>query len=350
MAPVLNVGIVGTGIFARDRHLPSYQEYPNDFKVVAAFNRTKSKAQEFAKIAGIPDDKVYDNLDEIMNDKNVSFIDALLPAQFNLSAVKKAIEVNKPILLEKPIAATMAQAREIVQLSDASDLPIAIAENWLYLTCIKLALKQLERIGPIVAFTHNSTGPFVSTNKYLATSWRQNPEHIGGFLSDGGVHQLALVTALLGEFESVSALTKQVRPESGADDIVFSTVKMRDNNVIGSFTYGSAFGATEKSVFLKIYGKNGTVTVELSDKTQPLVKVRIGDSIENAGKEEIFQVEKDESFGVNPEFLNFHEAVSKNDKSLIKSSPRATFHHLACVAAFLESSANNGKNVSVETI
>lgn len=348
MAP-LNVGIVGTGIFARDGHLPSYQKYPEQFNVAACFNRTKAKAEDFAKLADVPESKVYDNLSEILNDKDVDFVDALLPAQFNLDAVKQAIAANKPILLEKPIAANMEQARELVKLSDATQLPIGIAENWLYFNCIEVAKKHIARIGPIVAFTHNSTGPFVANNKYLATTWRQNPEHIGGFLSDGGVHQLALVTDLVGELESVSALTSQVREESGADDIVFSTVRIRDSKIIGSFTYGSAFGATDKCVFLKIYGKNGSLVVELSDKNCPVVKVKVGSTAETAGKEEVYNVDKDASAGIDAEFLNFHEAVVKKDKSLFKSSPRVGFHHLACVAAFLESTAKGGDHVKVET-
>lgn len=350
MSPVLKVGVVGTGIFAKDRHLPSYQEYPEEFKVVAAFNRTKSKAIEFARLAGIPEEKVYDNIESIMNDKDVDYIDALLPVQFNVATVKKAIAANKPIILEKPIAATLKQARELVQLAESTDLPIAIGENWIYLNSIEVAKTHLERIGPIISFTHNSTGPFISNNKYLTTSWRQNPEHIGGFLSDGGVHQLALATALVGEFESVSALTKQVRKESGTDDIVFATVKVKDSDIIGTFTYGSAFGATNKSVFLKIYGINGSVVVDVSNKSKPVVKVRVGGFAETASEEEVYEVPFDESFGVNTEFLNFHEAVAKKDKSLVKSTPRVAFHHLACVAAFLESSSKNGDHVKVETI
>lgn len=343
-----NVGIVGTGIFARERHLPSYQELPNDFKVVAAFNRTKSKALDFAKVAGIPGEKVYDNLEELLNDKDITYVDALVPAQFNVGTAEKAIAAGKPILMEKPIAATIAQAREMVKLADSTDLPIGIAENWLYLGCIDIVKKHLERISPIVGFTHNSTGPFISKNKYLATSWRQHPEHIGGFLSDGGVHQLALVTDLVGKFDSVSALTTQVRPESGTDDIVFSTVKIADSDIIGTFTYGSAFGATEKSVYLKIYGKNGSILVDLSDKKNAVVKVQVGGSAEAAGEEEIHPVELDPSFGVNREFLSFREAVVKKDKTLYKGDARTAFHHLACVAAFLESSSKNGANVKVE--
>ncbi|QLG70943.1 hypothetical protein HG535_0A08900 [Zygotorulaspora mrakii] len=347
---VLNVGIVGTGIFARARHLPSYQELPNDFKVVAAFNRTKSKALDFAKVAGIPEDKVFDNLDDLLKDKDVSFIDALVPVQFNVATAEKAIAAGKPILIEKPIAANMKQARELVKLADSTPLPIGIAENWLHLTCIDVVKPHLKRIGPIVSFTHNATGPFVTESKYLATTWRQHPEHIGGFLSDGGVHQLALVTHLVGNFGSVSALTRQLRPESGTDDIVFSTVQIKDSDVIGTFTYGSAYGATDKSVFLKIYGKNGSVVIDLSDKRNSVVKVQVGDSAETAGKEEVYPVPTDESFGVDSEFLNFHEAVVKKDKNLYLGNTRAAFHHLACVAAFLESASKHGANVEVETI
>ncbi|SCU93969.1 LAMI_0E16226g1_1 [Lachancea mirantina] len=348
MPNTLNVGIVGTGIFARDRHLPSYQEMPEHFRVTAAFNRTRSKAEAFAEVAEISKDKVYDNLDEILADESISFIDALLPAQFNATTVVKCVAANKPVILEKPIAATIAQAREIVKIAETTSVPVGIAENWLFLEVAKTVKKYLPKIGPLSAFTYNSTGPFIFHNKYLATSWRKNPEHIGGFLSDGGVHQLAFLVDILGEVHSVSAHTKQVRPQSGTDDVVFSTVRMKKNDLIGTFTYGSAFGSCEKSVFLKVYGLNGSLLVNLSEKRAPKVTVIIGDSAEADAKTEEFTVKEDGSFGVNAEFLNFYEAVSKKDKSLVKGSPRIAFHHLAIVAAFLESSAKNGDNVVIE--
>ncbi|CCH62676.1 hypothetical protein TBLA_0I00110 [Henningerozyma blattae CBS 6284] len=347
MSPILNVGVVGTGIFAKDRHLPSFQEMPEEFKVVAAFNRTKAKALTFGKLADIPESKVYDTIDDLMRDPEVTFVDSLVPVQNNVTNVKKAIEHKKPILLEKPIAATMQQARELVNLSESTDLPIGIAENWLYLNCIDVAKEHLKSIGPIVAFTHNSTGPFFSSNKYLVTSWRQNPEHIGGFLSDGGVHQLALVTAILGEIDSVSALTTQVREASGTDDVVFSTVKM-DSGVIGTFSYGSAFGSTDKSVFLKIYGKNGNILIDLCSKKELIVKVTVGSGGEVSPIITTINLPQDDSFGVNDEFLNFRQSVIKKDKKLFKGQPKAAFHHLACVDAFLKSSAKNGTNVKVE--
>lgn len=347
MSEILNVGIVGTGIFAKSRHLPSYEELSDNFKVVAAFNRTKSKAQDFAKIAGIPDEKVYDDLDGILNDKEVSFVDILLPVQFNATTVEKCIAAGKPALLEKPIAANLEQARKIVKLADSTELPIGIAENWLFLNSISVVKEKLASIGIVTGFTYNSTGPFAVKNKYMSTSWRQRPEHIGGFLSDGGVHQLALLTDILGEIESVSALTKQLRKESGSDDIVFSTLKLRESDAIGTFTYGSAFGSTDKWIFLKIYGTNGSIILDVSNKSKPIVRVTVGDSAEADAEEETIEVDEGDSFGVNMEFVNFHEAVVKGDKSIVRGSPKVAFHHLACVAAFLESSSKNGDHVEV---
>lgn len=348
MAPVLNVGIVGTGIFARHMHLPCYEDLSDNFKVVAANNRTKSKALDFAKLAGIPESKVYDDLDGILNDKDVSFIDAMLPVQFNLPTVKKAIAAKKPILLEKPIAANLEQARELVKLAEATDIPVGIAENWLFFSVIAVAEKHLARIGPVVAFIHNSTAPCSTSNRYHATNWRQHPEHIGGILSDGGVHQLGLLTSLVGEFDRVSALSRKVHDSAPSDELVFSTVTLRDSDVIGSFNYGTDFAATKPSIYVKIFGKSGTVVVDLSDKKQPVVRVRIGDTAEDAGDEEVYPVEYDRSYGVKAEFMNFHEAVVKKDKTLFKGSPRRTFHHLAVIAALLESSSKNGNSVKVQ--
>ncbi|SCU86209.1 LADA_0D13014g1_1 [Lachancea dasiensis] len=348
MSSQLTVGIVGTGLFAKGSHLPAYQAMSDKFKPAAAFNRTKSKAEAFAEDAGIPKDKVYDNLDEILADDSIDFIDALLPVQFNAQTVEKCVAANKPVILEKPISATIAGARELVKIAESTDVPVAIAENWLYLNSAIELKKHLADIGPVTAFTYNSTGPFITNNKYLATTWRQKPEHIGGFLSDGGVHQLALLTEVLGEIGSVSALTKQVRKESGTDDVVFSTVKMKEDDVIGTFTYGSAFGSCEKWTYFKLYGLNGSVTLNLSDKKKPSITKIVGDSAETSGEPQTIPIGELDSFGVNEEFLNFYEAVVKKDKTLIKGTPRIAFHHLACVAAFLESSSKKGDNVTVE--
>jgi len=343
----LNIAVVGTGIFATDTHLPTIKTIPS-LKVSAAFNRTKSKAEAFAEKAGIDKSNVYDTLEQAFEDDKIDFVDALLPVQYNLDAVKLAIKNNKPIAFEKPIAANLAQAKEIVKLAESTDLPILVLENWAYLKAISIIRDEvLPKIGEVLSFTYRATGAWNDNNKYLATPWRQNPEHVGGFLSDGGVHQLALLTEVLGEVESVSALTRQVKEESGTDDILFSTFKLK-SKAIGTFTYGSAFGATDKSTSFTIYGTAGSVVYDWSPSLKtPTITYQTGPSSERASPKTVIEIANGDT--IAEEFKNFAAAVSAKDKSIVNVSPAKAFHHFAIVVAAIESSKNNGSSVKVES-
>lgn len=342
---VLNVGIVGTGIFATDNHLPAIQSLPN-LAPYAAFNRTESKAQAFAEKAGIDKNDVYQNVEDLLDNKKVDFVDALLPVQSNLDLVQKAVKFNKPIVFEKPIAANLEQAKEIVKIAESTDLPIGILEQWAFFTAIDKIREILPKIGDVVSFIYKSTGPWNDNNKYLATGWRQKPEHIGGFLSDGGVHQLALLTEVLGEVDTVSGHTRQVRQESGAHDILFSTLKLK-SGAIGNFTYGSAFGATDKSTSFTIYGTNGSLIYDFSPSLKkPTITYQTGPSAQQASEKTVIEI--DEIDAIQKEFENFAAAVEAKDKSLVHVPPRKAFHHLAIVAAALESSDKEGTSVKVQ--
>ncbi|ODV78118.1 NAD(P)-binding protein [Suhomyces tanzawaensis NRRL Y-17324] len=342
----LNLAVVGTGIFATDEHLPNIQKIDN-LTPVAAYNRTRAKAEAFAEKANIDKANVYDSLEEVFSNDKIDFVDALLPVQHNLDVVKLAVQHKKPLAFEKPIAANLSQAKEIVQLARSSDVPIAVLENWSFRKATKILKEEIiPKIGDIISFTYNGTGAFDEGNKYSNTSWRVKPEHIGGYLSDGGVHQLALLTDVLGPVESISAFTKQVREQSGDVDILFSTVQLK-SKAIGTFTYGSAFGATDKNSFFTIFGTNGSIVYNFSPHlAKPTITYQTGSSKQSASEKVVIEV--DEVNTTFEEFTNFAAAVEANDKSLVVVTPEKAFHHLAIVDAALQSSKNNGSNVKVE--
>lgn len=331
---MLNVAVVGTGIFATDTHLPVLEANP-DIKVVSCYNRTKLKAEAFAAKLGAQ--TVYDNLDQVFADANVNAVDALLPVQNNADIVKRAIAANKPLAIEKPIAANLDQAREIVHATRASDVPVLVLENWCYRNAIPKLQELVAKIDP-VAFTYRSTGPFAPNNKYLNTLWRQNPEHVGGYLSDGGVHQLALLTEVLGDVKLVSALTKQLRDVSGDKDVLFSTFTL-ESGLIGTFTYGSTFGATEKKLQFEIYGTKGSIVYDFSPSLKQLkITYREGGNLDEAKEPQTFDI--DEGNTIAAEFANFVDAAQSGDKSKLKCTPDAAFHHFAIVVACIESNGN----------
>ncbi|KAK7207510.1 hypothetical protein BZA70DRAFT_286866 [Myxozyma melibiosi] len=336
----LKVGLIGTGIFAHTRHLPAISAVP-ELKLTACANRTIEKAQEFASKSSIPHDKVYADITALLADPDVEAIDALLPAQYTLDAVNQCVAAGKPIAIEKPIAANLAQAKEIVRISRESELPIMVLENFAFWHIVDEIKAVLSQIGDVVYFSHYAVAPFNPNNIYLNTSWRQKPEHVGGFLSDGGVHQVAIFTEILGEVESLSALTTQVQDQSGDVDTLTSTLKMK-SGVLGSFTYTSAVSVPRINK-LTIHGTKGSIIYDFADKDN--AKLTLFTPDEPSGKS--LAVERNEQEGVPAEFKNFAEAVRAKDKSLLKVPCEKGFHHFAVICAAVESGKQDGTSVKV---
>lgn len=343
----MKVGLIGTGIFARDAHLPAINAV-DGLELAGLYNRTKSKAEKFAKDhAQLPVERVFNSAEELMQDKDIDVIDALVPVKLNPSLVEMAIKYNKPLTIEKPIAANLDGARKVVELSKSTDLPILILENFVYHNSVAILKELLPKIGNVVTFMYQSTGPFAQS-KYHATSWRQKPEHVGGYLSDGGVHQLAVLTEVLGNVKSVSARATQLREVSGDIDTLNSLLNM-ESGAFGTFIYGSYMGATEKTVKFTIFGENGTLEYEHKiDSGSPVIRLSEGANAAEAKPVVTKSVPSDKVNGVVAEFANFAQAAQKKDKSLLKCTPEMAFHHFAIVVACVESSKAEGALTPVE--
>lgn len=325
-------------IFATDSHLPALDR-TGKFQVTAAYNRTKAKAEVFATKAQLSKSQVYDSLDQLLQDPNVDAIDALLPVQFNLETIKKAIAAGKPIAIEKPISSNLADGREIVKLANSTNLPILILENWLYHNTITEMKKLLPKIGRPVTFMYRSTGPY-TPSKYHTTSWRSKPQHIGGYLSDGGVHQMALLTEVLGEVESVAARTDSIRPQVSGDVDTLNALLNMKSGIFGTFVYGSFFGATKKTSIFTILGTNGTIQLDFyGTRTITFLEGPDGANIKTP---EVIMLQQPFADGICDEFENFSDAIAKNDKLVLKCSPEKAFHHLAVIVAAVESGQNRG--------
>lgn len=310
------------------------------------YNRTRPKAEKFAVEAGLSEKDVYESVDALIADPKIDAIDALLPVQYNYETIKKAVDAGKPISIEKPIAATIDDAKKIVKLANSTDVPVLILENFVYHKSVAKLKELLPKIGKVVTFTYASSGPY-QKSVYHETAWRQNPEHIGGYLSDGGVHQMAVLTEVLGEVESVSARAVQLRDFTGDVDTLNALFNMK-SGVFGTFLYGSYFGSTEKKTEFTIFGDNGSLKFELSKGNEPTITLNEGPDAVSAKEPQTFEVGGDLVNGVQAEFANFAEAIVAKDKKLLAVKPETAFHHFAVIVAAVLSARDNGAQLKVE--
>ncbi|PRT55448.1 hypothetical protein B9G98_03068 [Wickerhamiella sorbophila] len=334
----MKIGVVGTGIFATDAHVPAFEQAGN-IQVTAAYNRTKSKAEKFVEVASNGQAKVYDSIDEVFSDANIDAVDGLLPVDNNLELVKKAIAAGKPLAFEKPIAHDLDAAKKIVELTNKSDVPIMVLENWCFHERTLKMKELVKKIGKVELFLYQTTKPFF-ISKYHQTAWRQKPKHIGGFISDGGVHDMAFITEVLGDVAEVNARTSQLREQNGDIDTLNAQLRL-ESGAFGSFTYAKAFGAADSTLSFQIFGTEGSVVFDGNS-----IVLRTGPD-GNDMSSETFELAPESVNGVVSEFKNFTEAVKTNDKSVIVSTPAKSFHHFATIVACTESSKKNGNTVQV---
>jgi len=100
--------IVGAGGIVNDAHLPAYKKA--GFKVKGIYDIDKSKAQDLAKKFNI--DKVFETLEEAIEDKECIFDLALPPA--NLLDVVSQLPEDSFAILQKPLGRTLEEGREIL--------------------------------------------------------------------------------------------------------------------------------------------------------------------------------------------------------------------------------------------
>lgn len=340
---VVNVGIVGTGIFARDSHMAALK-VAGGYNVVACTNRTREKAERFAAEFGVP--KVYDTLEELLNDPNVEAVDVLLPVCDNWAAISKVIAAGKPVCFEKPIAADLGDARKIVNLSNSTNLPVMILENWCYQNRTKELKRRLNEIGEVVTFVYQRTNGFI-VSKYASTKWRQFPKHVGGPIADACVHDMGLLTEVLGPVKTLSARARQLQPASNAIDVVSAQFNM-ESGVFGNFICSRDLASCKPTFKLEIFGTKGSILLSAAFGEIPSLSIYRGLGIKDTSSTYV-EIEPEQVNGLVPEFANFRNAVAENNKKLILSTPAKGFHHFAIINAIVDSANKDGERVDVET-
>lgn len=342
------IGVIGTGIFANQKHLPAIAK-TEGLEITGCYNRTSSKSEDFAIHAEEAQHgtkvKVYDSIEALIEDPEIDAIDALLPVEQNLQIVQKAVQAGKPISFEKPLAATLEDGAEIVRIAESTELPVMVLENWSFHHATLKLKELLPRIGEVFMFNYQASGPF-RLSLYHGTKWRQNPKHAGGFISDGGVHDMAQITDVLGPIGTISAHATQVRPESGCIDTITALLNMSNGRTFGSYSQARYSAASPSIGRFQIFGKNGSLLYEKpAGPSGGRITLHEGKDSESS-KETNFDVPGDDLNGVTDEFAHWRDVLENKAKVLV--TPRRAYHQYAAIYAAVQSAESGGKLVHVK--
>jgi predicted dehydrogenase len=320
----LRIGLLGTGVAANELYLPGFRRLQADgtLEIVACANRRRPKAEKYAKLAGIP--KVVDSAEELIALPEVEALVISLPIDLQPRFVLAALKAGKPVLSEKPIGPSVAEAKKLLKAAQRFDVPWLVGENFAFMTHVQKVESWVKggKLGRVRLVQATQITSVDTKNQYFQTGWRQRPKHIGGFVVDGGVHVAEIVRRCFGLPVSVESLTAQFEKHLPPLDTAVAALRFADGT-LGTWT--SCFCARSEEPMLRIYGEKANVELNwggatLTDTRGKKTAVKNEpDSFESEFRHFTDVVKHGESLAFTPEAalddLIFLDAIVKGPKS-----------------------------------
>lgn len=165
------LAVIGAGAFTRSVHLPNVQRLSDKLVIEAVVNRTGTSAKRIAEQYGAA--YAATDYQEVLADANIDGV--LIGTRHNLHAeiTLAALQAGKHVLVEKPLATTAEQLREIERFYDgagAAGGPVLLTGFNRRFSDYALKIRQRlsERIDPAVLLYRMNAG-YVPMDSWLQT-------------------------------------------------------------------------------------------------------------------------------------------------------------------------------------
>ena len=211
MAADIGVGIIGYGLAGRVFHAPFISAVPG-LALRAFVERASDKAAK-----AYPASRTYRTVEELLGDPGIELVVIGTPNATHFPLAKQALAAGKHVVVDKPFAETIAQAEELIALTQQKRLVLAPFHNrrWDgdFLTVRKILASG--ELGRLVTFESHFDRYKPLLN---AKRWKEEASPANGLLMDLGPHLVDQALALFGMPQAVSASVRADRDESTVED------------------------------------------------------------------------------------------------------------------------------------
>jgi predicted dehydrogenase len=253
-------GIIGAGNVCEVKSAPAMQKVAGS-RLVAIMRRDGEKARDYALRHNVG--RWYTDAAALIADPEVNTIYIATPPNVHLHYTRMAAAAGKPVYVEKPMARTYAECREMIAVCKAANVP-------LYVAYYRRALPHFVKIRALLAegaigavrTVHISMRQVVLPDivAKIENNWRVQPEIAGGgYFYDLASHQLDLLDYFFGPITHAAGFAANQAGAYPAEDIVAGSFVFQ-NGVLGTgnWCFTAAQDAEEDSV--SIIGSLGSIT------------------------------------------------------------------------------------------
>ncbi len=259
----MRAGIAGYGLAGRVFHAPLLKGCGYEVASILTSNPERIAQAK----SDFPGAQIFSELDAFLD----SGLDLVVIASSNvahLPQTRAALERQIPTVVDKPMGRTVAEVKEMIELSEKNKTLLTTFFNRRW-DSDSLTIKKLLMSGELgQPFRFDGRFERFRPERNLA-SWRENlsPEDGGGLLLDLQSHLISTALDYFGPAQVVSASVRSIR--GGADDDV--TVTLKHDSGVDSYLAASAVsGAPGPRV--RLLGTKGALVINELDPQEDALR------------------------------------------------------------------------------
>ena len=243
-------GVMGTADIARGQTIPGMQQAEH-CELYAIAGRKIEKAESYREQFGFR--KAYGSYDELLADPEVEAVYIPLPNDIHCEWSIKALKAKKHVLVEKPMAVSEAQVKEMFRAAEENGVLLMEAFAYLHSPFVKAVKAELDAgtIGDIRYFE----SAFI-TGRRPDTDIRLRRETYGGALYDLGCYPVSMAMWMLGKEPDEVRASAQFSEKK--IDLFTSALLLYDNGTVANLDCGMLLPEGRLDRF-RIHGTLGTI-------------------------------------------------------------------------------------------
>ncbi len=253
MSKKLSVGVIGLGGIAQIVHLPILSRMEN-VEVSAVCEINKNRLERVANKFGVQ--KRFTDYDAMLSEKDLDAIIIATPTNTHKQIALDSIEAGKHLLIEKPIAATLQEAREILERTKSGGVKVMVGMNLRFRPDTML-LKSVINNGEIGDPFYVRCG-WIRQQSSQGDWFLKKDKSGGGVIIDLGISLLDLSLWLL-DYQALKSVTVQTyfNNTKTVEDSAVGLIRLEGDSVI-NFEVSWSLHEDRNSLNLAAYGTHGT--------------------------------------------------------------------------------------------
>jgi predicted dehydrogenase len=228
----VRIGVVGAGLIGR-KHIDVLMSGRAEY-TLAGIADTAPAVNAEAERQGYP---CYPSVEALIDNARPDGIVIAVPNQAHVPTGLACIERGIPILIEKPVADSVAEALNLIEAAEAAGVPTLTGHHRRHNPIMRRAAELVENgaIGRLV--TVSTVWLLHKPKGYHDLAWRREPG--GGPILINAIHDIDCMRMLCGDVETVQAIASNAVRGFAVEDTAAAILRFR-NGAIGTLLVSDA--------------------------------------------------------------------------------------------------------------